>query len=472
MILLNNGIVDKSFDAADAIAATGTPFALPYLATQVQWTSLFGSNPSAVSISIQTSLDNSVWNTVVTTTTTTGATGNFLTSALFIRAKINSITDGGDVTVELVAKNGLLGRVTPSSVTDGSLVIYQGATSNIFGELVFDGDSTHALLGDGTFGALPALNPFDQNLNTSDSPSFAGLTVAGLIYPTSDGSAGDVFTTDGAGNITLQPGGGGGVPAGWTWDTNTLSGVDGDSRVEISKNGLIYSAKADETGPPNLNLYNATYDGGFTAKVHDDGVTHFSLDDGLVIHGEVSTTSRLTSNVLTEGRVLIVGASGLLEDDAELTYDKITDILSAVAVVLTDYIAVGNTPSTSGAIRLNNEGKISARNAADDSDIDLLYLDSSDVLNILSWIQIDNSTGEVSLYGNSSTTSIVDGVVIADILKTGVADVASLPICNGGSEGSIKGVNDALLPAALAIVASGGAVHVPVYCNGTNWIVM
>jgi hypothetical protein len=32
-------------------------------------------------------------------------------------------------------------------------------------------------------------------------------------------------------------------------------------------------------------------------------------------------------------------------------------------------------------------------------------------------------------------------------------------------------VTDALLPAALAIVASGGAVKVGVTCNGTNWIV-
>jgi hypothetical protein len=32
-------------------------------------------------------------------------------------------------------------------------------------------------------------------------------------------------------------------------------------------------------------------------------------------------------------------------------------------------------------------------------------------------------------------------------------------------------VTDALTPVALATVAGGGAVKVPVICNGTNWIV-
>jgi len=52
------------------------------------------------------------------------------------------------------------------------------------------------------------------------------------------------------------------------------------------------------------------------------------------------------------------------------------------------------------------------------------------------------------------------------------ATVAGLPPCNAATEGLIFGVTDALVPAALAAVASGGAVHVAVYCNGTTWIVL
>lgn len=49
---------------------------------------------------------------------------------------------------------------------------------------------------------------------------------------------------------------------------------------------------------------------------------------------------------------------------------------------------------------------------------------------------------------------------------------ASLPTCNSGLEGAMQGVTDALTPVALSTLTGGGAVHVPVYCNGTAWIVM
>lgn len=49
--------------------------------------------------------------------------------------------------------------------------------------------------------------------------------------------------------------------------------------------------------------------------------------------------------------------------------------------------------------------------------------------------------------------------------------VGSLPTCDAGAQGRMYFVTDALLPAALAIVANGGAVKVGVICNGTNWIV-
>ena len=49
--------------------------------------------------------------------------------------------------------------------------------------------------------------------------------------------------------------------------------------------------------------------------------------------------------------------------------------------------------------------------------------------------------------------------------------VASLPTCNAGSQGVMFMVTDALTPTSLNTVANGGAAHVGVICNGTNWIV-
>jgi len=50
--------------------------------------------------------------------------------------------------------------------------------------------------------------------------------------------------------------------------------------------------------------------------------------------------------------------------------------------------------------------------------------------------------------------------------------VAALPLCGVRTEGIIYEVTDALLPAALAIVAGSGAVRVLVFCDGTNWVVL
>jgi hypothetical protein len=50
-----------------------------------------------------------------------------------------------------------------------------------------------------------------------------------------------------------------------------------------------------------------------------------------------------------------------------------------------------------------------------------------------------------------------------------VYTVATLPTCNGGAEGTFAAVSDASAPTYNATVAGGGAVHIPVYCNGTNW---
>jgi hypothetical protein len=96
-----------------------------------------------------------------------------------------------------------------------------------------------------------------------------------------------------------------------------------------------------------------------------------------------------------------------------------------------------------------------------------------------------NEAGSNFLYidnkGGSATTALVYGKFNADpkaqLFRTNgvsqrlVMAVGDLPTCDASLEGGEAGVNDALTPVALAAVASGGSVHVPVYCDGTNWIV-
>lgn len=52
-----------------------------------------------------------------------------------------------------------------------------------------------------------------------------------------------------------------------------------------------------------------------------------------------------------------------------------------------------------------------------------------------------------------------------------VTTIGSLPSCSSSLQGVSYFVTDALTPVALSTVVAGGAVKVPVICNGTNWIV-
>lgn len=58
----------------------------------------------------------------------------------------------------------------------------------------------------------------------------------------------------------------------------------------------------------------------------------------------------------------------------------------------------------------------------------------------------------------------VSGVVQLQLLT-----VATLPTCNGTTTHSMASVSDATAPTYNATLTGGGAVQIPVYCNGTAW---
>lgn len=76
--------------------------------------------------------------------------------------------------------------------------------------------------------------------------------------------------------------------------------------------------------------------------------------------------------------------------------------------------------------------------------------------------------------GLTKTVQTTEGAVLfSTSIQTSPVAVASLPTCNAALEGGRAAVNNsnaASFTAGIgAIVAGGGAVHVPVYCDGTNW---
>ncbi len=106
MELLSLGVTKKLFDA-DAVAApvNGTAYCLPAPPSSktIRWTTKFASAPSAVSVKLQGSLDNSVWFDLDSSTSTAGESKSVTDIAcVFIRAQKASQTDGGALTVEII----------------------------------------------------------------------------------------------------------------------------------------------------------------------------------------------------------------------------------------------------------------------------------------------------------------------------------------------------------------------------------
>ena len=84
-----------------------------------------------------------------------------------------------------------------------------------------------------------------------------------------------------------------------------------------------------------------------------------------------------------------------------------------------------------------------------------------------------DTSGSLALQTNGSTTALTldasQNATFVGWLKFPVYTVATLPAA--GTAGRRAFVNNALTPVALSAVVGGGALTVPVFDNGTTWIV-
>lgn len=85
-----------------------------------------------------------------------------------------------------------------------------------------------------------------------------------------------------------------------------------------------------------------------------------------------------------------------------------------------------------------------------------------------------DTTGTLVLQTGSSPTTAVtidtsQNIVLAGTIRMAAYTVATLPAA--GTAGRRAYVTNALTPVALSAVVGGGAVIVPVFDNGTTWIV-
>jgi len=71
---------------------------------------------------------------------------------------------------------------------------------------------------------------------------------------------------------------------------------------------------------------------------------------------------------------------------------------------------------------------------------------------------------------DSSGKMTLNGTGVATLLLPPTT-VSGLPTCNSGANGTHSSVTDANATTFLSTVAGGGSNNVPVYCNGTNWVI-
>lgn len=70
---------------------------------------------------------------------------------------------------------------------------------------------------------------------------------------------------------------------------------------------------------------------------------------------------------------------------------------------------------------------------------------------------------------NLTTATYPGNVIVKGVEQYQTYTVATLPTCNAAAAGSNAAVTDATAPSYNGALTGGGAVGVPVYCNGTSW---
>lgn len=95
------------------------------------------------------------------------------------------------------------------------------------------------------------------------------------------------------------------------------------------------------------------------------------------------------------------------------------------------------------------------------------FTDSGPTGNLLTFVNADNTVvlANIDVNGNATFGSIA----AAGPVDLHAYTVATLPVCNAGLQGGFAHVTDATSPTYNGALTGGGAVFVPVFCNGTAW---
>ena len=403
----------RAMVAADLPAGTGTVtsvgLSLPSIIT-VSGSPVTGSGTLTGTLATQTA--NTIW-----AGPTTGAA-----AAPIFRALVTADMPAGVIpTGNAVGGASNLTTVGAVPYVSASGILNQDA-SNFFW------DATNHRLGVGTNAPNTSIEILGGDFS---NPAFrvraTGQTTKHLSFVENAGN-GSYITTNGQEMYLRVSGGGAGI---------FFQPSSGTSAVTMLNSGATGIGKGNTSPTGTLQVYDATASTGATTLT--------------VKAGAGQSTTNLQEWQNNSGTVLgKVDASGNIFG-ANVFADG--NLVARVAGVVYGVMGPGST--TAGSIKLSDNGG---------TNFSLLQFGGT----TSSFPALKRSTtGLIARLADDSADTWVKTLYV----QTNVVAVASLPACNAGLEGSHYGVNNALAPTALATVVGGGAVHVSVYCDGTNWIV-
>ena len=161
-----------------------------------------------------------------------------------------------------------------------------------------------------------------QGIATTDSPSFAGLTVASLIYPSADGTNGQVLVTDGAGNLSFATAGGGASALDDLTDVTIITPAANDV--------LVYNSTSSQW--ENTQIDSDFISEGTTNLYYTDGRARSALSGGTGVSYNSSTG--VITNSSPDQTVVLNAGTGISTSGTYPNF-TVTNVSPDQTVVLT-----------------------------------------------------------------------------------------------------------------------------------------
>jgi hypothetical protein len=212
--------------------------------------------------------------------------------------------------------------------------------------------------------------------------------------------------------------------------------------------------------------------------------------------GEITATGNLqganifTSGILSVGTRILTGDGNVANPSYSFSSDGAQDtglywIADGEFGIACNGQEVGNVTVGGISIRsnftINGNGEIFVTNnnghgGAGYAGIMSMTNSDSGAFNASKFLRID-SAGALEVVNSAYTDTILSlsdsGVLTSPVVMTGVTTVAALPLV-AGMAGARSFVSDSTVTASGnfgAVVIGGGANFVPVYCDGTDWLI-